>query len=59
MTDRIRQRITVLEQQLREQTERRNQAHAIAAEATNAVAQLQGALAALRDLLTDPEDPPA
>jgi uncharacterized membrane-anchored protein len=58
MTDRIRERIATLEQQLREQTTRREQAHVMLNEATTAILQVQGALAVLQELLTNPDAEP-
>jgi hypothetical protein len=55
MTDRIRQRIAVLETQLRETTERRDQAQAILSESQTAILHLQGALVVLKDLLVPEE----
>lgn len=57
MTDRIRQRIATLEQQLRDTTERRDQAQQVLQESMTAILQLQGALVVLRDLLTPAEVP--
>ena len=57
MTDRIRQRIATLEQQLRETTDRRDQAQQVLQESMTAILQLQGALVVLRDLLTPAEVP--
>lgn len=58
MTDRIRQRITTLEQQLREQTDRRDAAQQILSDANVAILHLQGALVVLKDLLVPEEAVP-
>ena len=58
MTDRIRQRIETLEQQLRDMTARRDQARTVLEQCEIAIYQMQGARAVLQELLADPENPP-
>ena len=55
MTDRIRQRIDTLERQLRDVSDRRDQAQAVLTESLTMIQQIQGALAVLRDLLVPVE----
>lgn len=49
----IPERISALEQQLAQHTERRAQATAVLNESQTAILQLQGALAVLRELLSE------
>ena len=54
----LAERLTALETQRAQQTQRRDQAEAILRESSQALLQLQGAIAVVRDLLSENGTPP-